>query len=326
MPEKICAVIPTHNRQAVLCECIQALRAQTYPLTALLVVDNDSADDTNAWLGAQPDIQVIQQANSGSAGGFHTGIAAAHQQDFDWIWLLDDDVVPSATALHELMRAMRAHPEGRVFNSLCVGTENRERPCAGALCVRTDAHNFLHGEYLYTLDAVRARADADGLIDSAGGQLYQGTLVHRSVVEKVGTPLAWMFTRGDEVEYGLRIMQAGYSIWSVTSSLVAHPDTPITYFNFIGKRLPLEQMSAMKRYYSIRNSIYLRRTYYAGQPFLPYVGRRIAGALLSEWIAGRKKSPREKWQATRAALRGARDGMRVAPGTPTHLSGDAHGS
>jgi GT2 family glycosyltransferase len=325
MAEKICAVIPTHNRRAILQKGIERLRAQSCPPACILVVDNDSTDDTNAWLAAQPDVQALRQSNTGSAGAFHAGIRAAQQEDCDWVWLMDDDVVASATALQELVRATRARSEGRVFNSLCVGIENADRPCAGALCVRTDARDFWRGEYLYTLDAIRARADADGLIDSAGGQFYLGTLVHRSVVEKVGTPLAWLYTRGDEIEYGLRIMQAGYSIWSVTSSLVAHPDTPITYLDFLGARLPFEQMSALKRYYSIRNSIYLRRAYYAGQPFLPYIGRRIVGALLTEWIIGRKKTWREKWQGTLAALRGARDGIRAATTNPLWLPQEAYG-
>ena len=45
--------------------------------------------------------------NLGGAGGFHHGVRAAHEQGFDRIWLMDDDVVPAPDCLGVLM----AHDE-----------------------------------------------------------------------------------------------------------------------------------------------------------------------------------------------------------------------
>lgn len=319
MSVKVCAVTATQNRCAVLQRWVNALRAQSYPLHKIIIVNNESTDGTAAWLAAQKDVQTLTQCNSGSAGGFHTGMTAALESDCDWVWLLDDDIIATPDALGELVRGLVAHPEARVLNSFCVGIQNTARPSSGALSLRTSAEDFLRGQYLYTREAVQAQADAAGMLDSAGGQLYQGTLLHRAVIENIGTPTPWFFTRGDEVEYALRIMQAGYHIWIVTKSIVMHPDAPITYFKVGANRLPFEQMSALKRYYSIRNSIYLRRTYYGKHPFIPYVVRRVVGALVTEWIMGRKRSWREKVEASRAAARGAWDGIRAGRGQTRSL-------
>ena len=54
--EKVIAVVVTYNRQALLSECITALRKQSRPLDAILVINNGSTDGTEDWLRQQPDI------------------------------------------------------------------------------------------------------------------------------------------------------------------------------------------------------------------------------------------------------------------------------
>ena len=72
--EKVIALVVTYNRQYLLTECITALRNQTRKPDAILVVNNGSTDNTEAWLRRQPDLEFITQANVGGAGGFYTGI------------------------------------------------------------------------------------------------------------------------------------------------------------------------------------------------------------------------------------------------------------
>lgn len=67
----VAAVVVTHNRQRDLERCLEALRAQTHPLTAIIVVDNASTDATASFLAQQPDITIVTlAANAGGAGGF----------------------------------------------------------------------------------------------------------------------------------------------------------------------------------------------------------------------------------------------------------------
>ncbi|MEO7306975.1 MAG: glycosyltransferase, partial [Ferruginibacter sp.] len=92
--EKVIAVVVTYNRQALLSECITALRNQSRPLDGILIVNNGSTDGTEKWLAAQKDIHFINQENLGSSGGFSTGIQWAYQNDYAWIWCMDDDGYP----------------------------------------------------------------------------------------------------------------------------------------------------------------------------------------------------------------------------------------
>lgn len=314
MSARICAVVITRDRLGFLQECIAALRSQTRVPDGILVVDNDSQAETREWLEAQSDVLTVRQANLGCAGGFATGLELAAARGYDWMWCFDDDAHPTPRALEGLVRAMAARPEIRVFNSLCVAAQDPARFQAGALCIRTNADNFLQGQNIYRVADARDYADENGLADTAGGQLYLGTLIHRRVVQTAGVPLEWLFWRGDEVEYSLRMMRAGFHIYSVLDSIVTHPLTAVAFLSLWGKKFPYERMSAVKRYYTIRNSIYIRRVYYANRPFWLFLARRIAAAVCVELIADRRRSWRDKAEGCRAALRGTRDGLAIARG------------
>ena len=49
--KSICAVVVTFNRKVLLLNCLNALKAQTHPLSHIVVIDNASTDGTADFLG-----------------------------------------------------------------------------------------------------------------------------------------------------------------------------------------------------------------------------------------------------------------------------------
>ena len=119
---KIAAVVVTYNRLNVLQECTNSLRNQTHKVDEIIVVNNSTTDGTLDWLNSQKDLTVITQENSGGAGGFHTGIKAAYENGYDWIWCMDDDTEPEMTALEQLCKYI--DNEKMILASAVIG-ENR---------------------------------------------------------------------------------------------------------------------------------------------------------------------------------------------------------
>jgi rhamnopyranosyl-N-acetylglucosaminyl-diphospho-decaprenol beta-1,3/1,4-galactofuranosyltransferase len=104
MPAVI-AVVPTYNRKALLVECLKAIFSQTVPVAGVVVVDNASSDGTDELLRkrgllADPRVDYLRcKANGGSSGGYHEGVKRAYLTKADWIWLMDDDAIPTPDAL-----------------------------------------------------------------------------------------------------------------------------------------------------------------------------------------------------------------------------------
>lgn len=307
---RIAAVVATFNRLGELQGCVAALRAQTRPLDAVVVVASSSDDKTRVWLKTQKDLHLLEQENQGSGAAFARGMREAVARGFDWVWCLDDDAHPTATALAELCRAMRARPDARVLNSISAARNDPTRFAIGALCVRNANGNYLAGQNVDTRAALEPHTDANGMVDSAGGHFYHGILIHRSVVETTGVPSAAFFFYGDEVEYGLRLMDAGHHIRMVTTSLVKHPALPSITVRFGKRTKTFHLLNRTRCYYAIRNGIWIHRMYYGGHS-LPYALRRLAGAWLADLIAP-NRSMRDRAGVAVAALRGTLDGLRVA--------------
>src|SRR3954447_9091811 len=105
--ERVCAIVVTYNRVELLRECLTALERQSRPVDRILVIDNDSGDGTPDIVRTEhPVAELVELGeNRGGAGGFHEGTRRAYDEGFDWLWLMDDDTIPTETALAELLAA-----------------------------------------------------------------------------------------------------------------------------------------------------------------------------------------------------------------------------
>lgn len=206
---RIAALVVTYNRKTLLQKCVDALRNQTRQLDAIIVVNNNSNDGTKEWLDSQPDLIVIHQENVGGAGGFYRGIKEAYERDFDWIWAMDDDVNPSATCL----------------DCLCDYTEE-----PGILCpMRLMGERIVLGETLkFNLtNPFKPLKRELRLEDISGvetldieGMAFEGPLISRKVVEKIGFPNAGLFIFWDDTDYAYRAVLAGFRVRYVPNAIL----------------------------------------------------------------------------------------------------------
>ena len=227
--ETIAALVVTYNRLPDLKKCLDTLRQQTRPLDAILIVNNGSTDGTAEWLATQTDLLVTTQANLGGAGGFATGIDTAYRAGHTWIWCMDDDCLAAPDALAALLAAPNLGP--CIKNSMSVSMNSRDE-----LAFFVDRPN----------QAYRKVSDMTG-VDLVYGvaSFFNGTLVHRNVVETIGIPDKELFIWGDEMEYMTRAQKNGFPIVTVPSSVFYHPAS------FDRDCIPWP--AAWKQYYAVRN-------------------------------------------------------------------------
>ena len=95
---KIISVTVTKDRLSELKKVIDSLRHSGRRPDEMIVVNNDSRDGTREWLAEQTDIVVINQGNTGSSGGEYSGMKLAMERGADFVWLVEDDIIPRRTA------------------------------------------------------------------------------------------------------------------------------------------------------------------------------------------------------------------------------------
>jgi GT2 family glycosyltransferase len=239
--ERICAVVVTHDRKEMLRECLSALQAQTRSADEILVVNNASEDGTSEMLAAEFEGVTVSRldTNEGGAGGFYEGMRSAYEGGFDWLWLMDDDTVPTPTALERLL-------EGR-DTAATVGAA----PLALASRVL-----WTDGQMHPMNTPLPALRHMDSLVDAASHGLLLirsascvSLLVNRRAIERFGLPIKHYFIWGDDVEFTARVLRSepGYLV----PDSVVHHKTATAYISAEG---PPERF-----FYYLRNSIYMMR-------------------------------------------------------------------
>jgi rhamnopyranosyl-N-acetylglucosaminyl-diphospho-decaprenol beta-1,3/1,4-galactofuranosyltransferase len=253
---RIVAVVVTWNRSALLERIVRAIAVQTTPPDLLLVVDNASTDDTpevTARLAdelAVPMRALRMPRNSGGAGGFHAGMAAAMDEGADLLWLMDDDGLPPPTCLTDLLE----HVDDFDFLGPAVVAEHApERLC---FPIRLPGR----ARVVHELADVEEVA-SEGLLRDVVIP-FNGVLVSRELVERIGLPREEFFIWGDDVEYLWRAREAGARVATVVGSRFAHPatddlGTPMMF----GRTTYNHSPSDLKHYCMVRNNVTNLRRY-----------------------------------------------------------------
>jgi len=108
---KVSVVIPTHNRAALVYECVQSVLAQSYQDREIIVIDDGSTDRTRELLVPlvqDNKIQYIYQENKGPGAASQKGLGLATGE---LISFLDGDDLWAPDMLDWQVRYLDEHPD-----------------------------------------------------------------------------------------------------------------------------------------------------------------------------------------------------------------------
>ena len=235
---RVVAVVVAYNRRDLLLEVLAALASQDTSLARVVVIDNASTDDSAlvaAGAGPLIDLQVLER-NTGGAGGFAAGLAVALERHSpDWLWMMDDDTVPTASALTELLAAVSG-TDTVVAGSRVVWTDGTDHP------MNTPRQKP------FVSRAEREAAARRGLL-AVRSSSFVSMLVRADVVRAEGLPLADYFIWNDDFEYSTRLLRRRRGVF-VPGSVVVHKT----------KALASTDIDPGPRfYYEVRNKLWMQR-------------------------------------------------------------------
>ncbi len=292
---RVCAVVVTYNRKALLRECLRSLESQTRRPDAILVVDNCSTDGTDAMLAEEFGhlSPLRMRTNTGGAGGFHEGMKKAYEQGFEWIWVMDDDVeaVPGALAsllefqtLSEFIHPRRVSDKGEPFP-----WEGVLDPTSGGKKAFPADVSFENGRTWIPVNY----------------GCFEGALIHRRVVELIGFPDKRFFIMGDDQIYGFQ----------------ASRYTNVIYVDRVCFRRKLAfsaEMTENKSYLTFRNRFLTYEHFKSSALPMSRSAFWFQNLLLVTWYIRtiRPRSPLNYWRNLRGMLSGMWDGARGRYGAP----------
>lgn len=244
-PRRVFGVLVTYRRAEQLAVSLDALAHQTLPIEHLVVVDNDPTPETrDLVLATFPRAEyVAAPENLGPAGGIALGMERllGLASDDDWIATFDDDDPALDPTLYETLVAFGEQMLARDPRLAAVGVEG----------IRFDRRR---GRVQWVPDD-ELREPVP--VDSIGGRNFP--TYRASAIRAVGVMREDLFFGFEELEFGLRLRSAGFTlyvpgpIWHArreAQGMLARRYTPSRRLGDLSWR----------RYYSLRNLVAILRS------------------------------------------------------------------
>jgi GT2 family glycosyltransferase len=241
--EKIAAVVVTYNRKEMLIKNLNSLFNQTKQLDSIIIIDNASTDGTKKLLKEKKFLSkdIINyyrlDKNTGGAGGFYYGTKKAYENNFDWVWLMDDDCIFQKNSLE------------KIFNLKL----NKNNAYA---CLRKDLEK--KKDIIMNIDKTKLNEDKIAVRNVP----FNGFLINRRLINEIGYPEKNYFIYGDDDEYCLRIKENEGEVFVITDSIVFHPNKIMQYSYKRGVKYTESFLSEFRVYYGTRNSLINRKKYF----------------------------------------------------------------
>jgi GT2 family glycosyltransferase len=271
------AVVLTFNRKDLLKRCLDCIFAQSQACDRVIVIDNCSSDGTSEMLrqewGDRVEVYILSR-NVGASGGFNAGIRIAYQGGADFVWVMDDDVLPDKDALAKLVEADQFLADKGVARAFVLST------------ARTEDGGPTNVPKIDTRPSARGYENWPLFLDWKMVPVTRATFVSillpRSVITQYGLPLAPMFIWGEDSEYTLRITDKCPG-FLVSESKVLHL-RQLSGAVHIMTEVNKTRLKYHRHFF--RNHMYMARVYNGKLGFLQHTIRQVQ--LLVKLIRARK--------------------------------------
>lgn len=213
---KLGIVISNYNGWQDTLPCLDSLRQQTFRDFEVLLLDDASTDDSVERLRNAGDERVIflpQKQNRGFAAVNNIGIRRALQDGVDWVMLLNNDTVCAPDMLEKLLA--QTPPESVSCPKMLFMTPPDEIWFAGGTLDRKTGKVVHLGGHAKDGPAFSEKKQVSFIT-------FCCVLIPRSVVEKVGYLDEDLFMYCEDVDYCIRLTDAGIPMWYLPDAVLHH--------------------------------------------------------------------------------------------------------
>lgn len=250
-------------------ECVDSLIQLDYKQFDILICDNDSADEDltklingissiNAKLNSLNDTKNIEilktGGNLGFAGGVNFGIRhVIKSNDYDYIWILNNDTVVSPDALSQLVTYASENNVGICGSSLVYYHEREKLQALGG------AHYYPWTGRSKAIGAFKSISEISTSAKIAEEQMSYvigaSMLVSKAFIEAIGVMHEEYFLYSEELDWAHRGVLKGQRLGYAPKSIVYHKHGATIGTNPSGGSL-------LSLYYLYRSKVLFTRAHY----------------------------------------------------------------
>ncbi len=251
-------IVVTYNRKECLQKLLLSLINQSYKPKYILIFDNDSSDGTDlelinkGFLNSNYKITSINEKkvndisilyyknniNTGGSGGFAKAFKLSFGFEYDYLWVMDDDVKPNNNCLEILLSNIDDTHEVVIPNRTCKLYD--DYPIIG-----WDLKSKFKLLDNRKIEDKKCNSNVD-VVDIT----FEGPLFTHNIVTKVGIPDEKYFILFDDSDYAMRCLK--------------YTKIKFVFNAILNRQLPTNSKNIKfnwKQYYAYRNTVYFYNKY-----------------------------------------------------------------
>ena len=269
--KSVCALVVTYNRSKYLQKALEGILNQQQKVSGVLIFNNNATDDTEetlidlGYIDAKSD-EIVENhlyetekdgrrfyyyhnhENLGGAGGFANGIKLISKLDYDYVWIMDDDVYPEPDCLGKIMEQM-------ALQNVQVGIPNRTDENFDDRAITNFDFDDYHKFWTELRKTVTYGPFNEGAIKVVD-MPFEGPVVKMSLLRKVGIPDSGFFIEYDDSDFAQRLQQYSEIVFATKAQL--HRQLAVKVDPSVIKQ---EEPYNWRNYYKIRNNIIFDKRY-----------------------------------------------------------------
>ncbi|MGA9407699.1 MAG: glycosyltransferase family 2 protein [Bacteroidota bacterium] len=248
MEPKVVIIVLNYCRWEDTVQCVQSLKQCHYPNFEIIVVDNDSPDDSVLQMRKRlHSVDILSSgSNRGYAGGINFSIRIAKKKEPEYVLVINNDTAVQPDFLDYLVAALEENKKAAAACGTIYCYHDKMR-------IWYAGGRFIPWRGLAVHDhrsAILAPSKLNGIrrVSFITGCLI---LLRMSCLEDIGMEDERFFMYLDDIEFSARICSKGYDLLYVPKSVIFH-------------KVAGEKESAFKLYYSARNRLLVINTSVSG--------------------------------------------------------------
>ena len=260
MTDRVLAVVVSYNPDInVLTKLLDSLSSQ---VEQVVVVDNGSANqaELSTLLAEQAKQTLLSQAENLGLGAAHNlGINFAVEQSFTHVLLLDQDSLPEADMVAQLLKAYCAaenvEPKVAAVGATFVNTDN------GSKSFFVKFGRFKFQRFYCDTDQDCGTQKEQNLIE-ADCLISSGCLMSVASLQEIGGMDESLFIDHVDTEWFLRAQNKGFKVYGCCDALMYHKLGEKTHRVKLIRERNVPQHKPFRYYYTFRNSVLLYKRGY----------------------------------------------------------------
>lgn len=197
---KVLISILNWNAPANTVKTVQSLLLSDYKDYSILLLDNNSTDNSEMILkDSFPDCRFIKtKSNLGYAGAHKVAAKLAIKENYDLLWILNNDVEVFSTSLYALVDGYKRNGDG-LFGSVSIKSDGETIDFAGGLEIGNN--NLIDGNSGYNILGGKRIDEVEILEREVSGLQGSSLLIPVNIIIKYGFMNTRFFLYGEETDY-----------------------------------------------------------------------------------------------------------------------------